>query len=97
MPIYIYMPCTYSDTLLRAATTKPEEYASAVVHEVTKSAPSAWFWYGAQTFTVRWCDAFLPRTFWVCTRFTLFSKMAVLSLTKIFYFALTGLAIYKDV
>ncbi|MCJ1341999.1 RNA elimination defective protein Red1 [Peltigera leucophlebia] len=45
-------------------TITPKDYASAVVQEVTKKAPSAWFWYGAQTFTVRWCDALLPRTFW---------------------------------
>lgn len=46
------------------ATTTPGEYATAVIREVTKRAPRAWFWYGSQTFTVRWCDALLPRTFW---------------------------------
>lgn len=45
-------------------TITPGQYARAVVGEVTKKAPQAWFWYGASTGLVKWCDMFLPRTYW---------------------------------
>ena len=46
-------------------TTSPEEYACSVIAEVTKSRPGAWFWTGARSSEVRYCDLLLPRTFWV--------------------------------
>ncbi|KAF9728925.1 RNA elimination defective protein Red1 [Paraphaeosphaeria minitans] len=45
-------------------TTSPSEYAAAVVREIGKRQPRAWFWTGATTSFVRWGDMFLPRTFW---------------------------------
>ncbi|KAI0108557.1 hypothetical protein GGR51DRAFT_514203 [Nemania sp. FL0031] len=45
-------------------TTPPQVYARSVVSEVMKSQPSAWFWTGAISSFVRYCDMFLPRTFW---------------------------------
>ncbi|XXH01661.1 hypothetical protein Hte_008021 [Hypoxylon texense] len=48
-------------------STTPEEYARSVVAEVTRSRPSAWFWTGARSSEVRYCDLLLPRTFWVWT------------------------------
>ncbi|PSN60578.1 short chain dehydrogenase [Corynespora cassiicola Philippines] len=45
-------------------TTTPGEYAAAVVKEIGKRRPRAWFWTGATTSIVRWGDMLLPRTFW---------------------------------
>ncbi|RAK98999.1 SDR family oxidoreductase [Aspergillus ibericus CBS 121593] len=45
-------------------TITPAKYAAAVVREVQKSRPAAWFWYGARTGMCRWGDMFLPRTYW---------------------------------
>ncbi|KAI3322743.1 short chain dehydrogenase [Xylariaceae sp. AK1471] len=45
-------------------TTTPQVYARAVVGEVMKRRPRAWFWTGAISSFVRYCDMFLPRTFW---------------------------------
>ncbi len=41
------------------------EYARSVVTEVLRNHPSAWFWTGASSSFVRYCDLLLPRTFWV--------------------------------
>ena len=60
---------TYSSvrqwTKFKPDTITPTAYAEGVVREVLKKNPSAWFWHGAQTSIVRYCDMFLPRTFWV--------------------------------
>ncbi|KAI1083645.1 short chain dehydrogenase [Whalleya microplaca] len=45
-------------------TTSPQDYARTVVAEVVRSHPRAWFWTGAASSFVRYCDMFLPRTFW---------------------------------
>ncbi|KAI0449670.1 short chain dehydrogenase [Xylaria acuta] len=45
-------------------TTTPGEYAKAVVSEVTKKQPSAWFFTGARSGMVWLGDLCLPRTFW---------------------------------
>ena len=45
-------------------TTTPEQYAAAVVGEVTRRNPRAWFWTGATTSIVRYGDMFLWRTYW---------------------------------
>ncbi|KAJ4296343.1 NADPH-dependent 1-acyl dihydroxyacetone phosphate reductase [Kalmusia sp. IMI 367209] len=45
-------------------TTTPQQYAAAVVGEVSKRHSQAWFWTGATTSIVRWGDMFLPRTYW---------------------------------
>ncbi|CAI7574696.1 unnamed protein product [Penicillium discolor] len=45
-------------------TITPAQYAAAVVQEVQKSQPAAWFWFGARTGMCRWGDMFLPRTYW---------------------------------
>jgi len=66
-PGSIYMPLQEefrSHVQRKPRTITPDEYAAGVVHEALKKAPVAWFWHGAQTFIVRWCDALLPRTFW---------------------------------
>jgi hypothetical protein len=47
-----------------ADTTTPAAYAAAVVGEVSKRRPKAWFWTGATTSIVRWGDMLLPRTYW---------------------------------
>ncbi|PQE34042.1 short chain dehydrogenase protein [Rutstroemia sp. NJR-2017a WRK4] len=46
------------------STTTPAVYAAGVFHEVVKPSVGSWFWHGAQTSFVRWCDALLPRTYW---------------------------------
>ncbi|RYP20628.1 hypothetical protein DL765_002699 [Monosporascus sp. GIB2] len=45
-------------------TITPDRYAEGVVKEILKDSPAIWFWHGAQTSLVRWCDMLLPRTFW---------------------------------
>ncbi|CRG92460.1 hypothetical protein PISL3812_09520 [Talaromyces islandicus] len=45
-------------------TITPAQYAAAVVREVQKARPAAWFWYGPRTGMCRWGDMFLPRTYW---------------------------------
>ncbi len=59
-PSVIYL---FSKTLLETIT--PDQYAAGVVNEALKKSPAPWFWHGAQTSIVRWCDMLLPRTFWV--------------------------------
>lgn len=66
----------------------PEEYAKGVVNEVMKSSPRAYFWHGAQTFTVWFGETFLWKTCWV----GLNSSMKKLNLTS-----LLGLAVLEDV
>lgn len=51
--------------MMATGTTSPSDYAAAVVKEIGKRQPSAWFWTGATTSIVRWGDTFLPKTFWV--------------------------------
>ncbi|PQE17076.1 Short-chain dehydrogenase reductase SDR protein [Rutstroemia sp. NJR-2017a BBW] len=46
------------------STTTPAVYAAGVFREVVKPSVGSWFWHGAQTSFVRWCDALLPRTYW---------------------------------
>ncbi|CAG8910255.1 unnamed protein product [Penicillium egyptiacum] len=62
-------PTWSSDGLLTSiqspsVTITPAQYAAAIVREVQKSRPAAWFWYGARTGMCRWGDMFLPRTYW---------------------------------
>lgn len=46
-------------------TTDRFEYAKHVVAESLKPAPSAWFWYGKSTLSVRILTMFARRTIWV--------------------------------
>lgn len=74
-------------------TTPPEVYARSVVSEVTKDAPSAWFWTGARVGVVRFGDMFLPRTFWVqylLNSFIAFAKHGNLTFEK-------GLALHEGI
>ncbi|KAL4938554.1 hypothetical protein BDV06DRAFT_215008 [Aspergillus oleicola] len=49
------------------ATTDRFTYASNVVKQALAASPPAWFWTGSLTSTVRFLDAFFPRTiFKVC-------------------------------
>ena len=43
----------------------PDQYATGVVKEILKKSPAPWFWFGASSGTIRFIDAYLPRTFWV--------------------------------
>ncbi|KAL2802552.1 hypothetical protein BJX63DRAFT_425991 [Aspergillus granulosus] len=45
-------------------TTRPHDYARAVVAEVTKPNPRIWFWTGATSSLVWFGDMFLPRWIW---------------------------------
>ncbi|KAM0271643.1 hypothetical protein ACHAQH_009011 [Verticillium albo-atrum] len=56
-----------------ADRTKPEQYARAVIDEALKRSPTAWFWYGSLSSTVRWFDMLLPRTIWDFLFFRRFS------------------------
>ncbi|CAG8973481.1 hypothetical protein HYALB_00011076 [Hymenoscyphus albidus] len=42
----------------------PTQYAEGVVKEILKKSPTAWFWFGASSGTIRMIDALLPRTTW---------------------------------
>ncbi|KAJ5635343.1 short chain dehydrogenase [Penicillium longicatenatum] len=42
----------------------PDQYATGVVKEILKKSPAPWFWFGASSGTIRFIDAYLPRTFW---------------------------------
>lgn len=85
--ISAFMAGTYAKSLL--GTITPDQYAEAVVNEVLKPSPAAWFWHGPTTTTVRWCDMLLPRTFWV-------SNLFACRLTKALIPSI-GLAVLEDV
>jgi 1-acylglycerone phosphate reductase len=45
-------------------TSKPQDYAKAVVREATKKQPKRWFWWGAKTTTVWFFNTFIGLWIW---------------------------------